>query len=171
MTVAGTTVTLRDVQVRDVTRIGFASYGTLIEASTDRTPFAPTDAQLDLTHGTPRYYVMRIPGRGLVVDRITRHRRVTQALASVGGADRVVAVAPQIGLDDASAEPALADVAAFRIPGDVAVMLHKSTWHAGPLFAGPPRCFFNLELADSNEIDHHTCMLVARYGIALNLLA
>lgn len=167
---AGTTVTIRDLPVRDVSRDGFASYGTLIEASADGTPFGSGDARLDLGQGTPRFYIMRIPWRGFTVDRITRHRRVTQALAAVGGHDWVVAVAPPLGLDDTAAEPALGDIAAFRIPGDVAVMLHKGTWHAGPLFAGPDRSFFNLELADTNEVDHQTCVLAARYGVALNLL-
>lgn len=126
-----TTVALRDVPLHDVTRDAFTPYDTLIEASADCMPFGTADAQLDLPQGRPRYYIMRIPSRGFVVDRITRHRRVTQALASVGGADWVVAVAPPCGLDDVAAEPALADIAAFRIPGDVAVMLHKGTWHAG----------------------------------------
>lgn len=165
-----TDIALRDLPVADITRAGFAPFGTLIEASADGTPFGPDDADLDLGQGTPRYYIMRIPGRGFVIDRITRHRRVTQALASVGGSEWVLAVAPPLGLDDPAAEPALDDIAAFRIPGDVAVMLHKGTWHAGPLFSGPDRGFFNLELSDTNEVDHHTCMLVDRYGTKLKLL-
>lgn len=170
MTVLTPDVARRYLPVRPITAAGFAPFGTLIEASADGTPFGPADARLDLGQGTPRFYVMRIPGRGFLVDRITRHRRVTQALASVGGAEWVLAVAPPHGLDDPAAEPALEEIAAFRIPGEVAVMLHKGTWHAGPLFAGADRSFFNLELADTNEADHHTCVLARRFGTALSLL-
>ena len=40
---------------------------------------------------------------------------------------------------------------------------------AGPLFEGDEQSFFNLELADTNVVDHHTSDLVARYGGALRL--
>ena len=114
---------------------------------------------------------MRIPGRGLTVTRITRHRQVTQALGSAGGRPWVMAVAPPLAIDDPEAEPRIADIHAFDIPGDVAIMLHRGTWHAGPLFAlGEEASFFNLELADTNVTDHHTCDLAARYAVALNLV-
>jgi ureidoglycolate lyase len=74
-------------------------------------------------------------------------------------------------LASTKAEPALDDINAFRIPGDVAVVLHKGSWHAGPLFEGDEQSFFNLELADTNVVDHHTSDLVARYGCALRLRA
>ena len=34
--------------------------------------------------------------------------------------------------------------------------LHVGTWHAGPLFEGPAMAFFNLELSDTNIVDHFT---------------
>ena len=46
---------------------------------------------------------------------------------------------------------------AFCIPPGVFVKLHEGTWHAGPLFTGEQACnFANLELADTNTVDHHT---------------
>jgi hypothetical protein len=50
-------------------------------------------------------------------------------------------------------------------------MLHKGSWHAGPLFTDAQQSFFNLELTDTNQVDHHTCNLVERYGCALRLSA
>ncbi len=67
-------------------------------------------------------------------------------------------------------EPRLEDIKAFRMPGDVAMMLYKGSWHAGPMFEGEEQSFFNLELADTNLVDHHTCQLVERYGAALKLV-
>jgi ureidoglycolate hydrolase len=160
----------RDLAVLELTAESFAPFGTVIPPTEDGVPFGPGDAQLDLSNGTPRFYCMRIPARGLLVKQITRHRRVTQALASSGGKDWWLGVAPPKDLDVADAEPALEDIRAFRIPGDTAVMLFASTWHAGPLFEGEEQSFFNLELADTNVVDHHTCKLTERYAVALKLV-
>jgi ureidoglycolate lyase len=168
-TLEATGANVLDLPILELTPERFAPYGSVIAPMEDGVPFGPHEAQFDLAGGTPRFYAMRIPARGLTVMRITRHRRVTQALASVGGHAWLVAVAPPLGLDQADAEPALADIRAFRIPGDVAIMLHKGSWHAGPLFEGGEQSFFNLELADTNVVDHHTVDLVARYGCALRL--
>ena len=161
---------VRNLPIQAMSAAAFAPFGTLIEPSEDGVQFGAGDSRLDLTQGTPRLYVMKIPGRGRTIDRITRHRRVTQALAAVGGLEWLLAVAPPRQIDVPDARPALADIVAFRVPGDVALMLHKGTWHAGPLFEGEARSFFNLELTDTNEVDHHTCILTDTYGTALRLV-
>ena len=56
------------------------------------------------------------------------------------------------------------DIKAFRIPGDVAIKLHRGSWHAGPFFEDDEINFFNLELADTNEVDHQTCYLDQEFG-------
>lgn len=43
----------------------------------------------------------------------------------------------------------------FRIPHGVFVKLERGTWHAGPLFDGDGMDFYNLELADTNVVDHN----------------
>lgn len=160
----------RDLPVAELTAEAFAPFGTVVPPMEDGVPYGDLDARLDLSQGTPRFYCMRIPGRGLTVRQITRHRHVTQTLASAGGHDWWLAVAPPYDLAVDGAEPALDDIRAFRIPGDTAVTLHVGTWHAGPLFEGGERAFFNLELADTNVTDHHTCKLTSRYGLALVLV-
>jgi ureidoglycolate lyase len=169
---ADTIIGLRDVPIEPLTPESFAAFGTVIPPADDGIPLSAGDAQLDLSQGTPRFYVMRIPGRGFTVTRITRHRKVTQLLASAGGKPWVLGVAPPGAVDDPDAEPDVEDIRAFAIPGDVAIMLHKGTWHAGPLFAeGTRESFFNLELSDTNKVDHQTCDLSTRYGLALKLAA
>jgi ureidoglycolate lyase len=163
--------TLRTLAVEPLSSQGFAPFGTVITPREDSAGFGPEDAKLDLTRGSPRFYAMRLSGRGFIVTRITRHRNVTQVLASVGGRSWRMAVAPPRELERADAEPAIEDIRAFDIPGDVAVMLYKGTWHAGPLFAeGTTQSFFNLELTDTNVADHHSCDLAARYGTALDIV-
>ena len=158
-----------ELPVLELTAERFAPYGSVIAPMEDGVPSGVEDAPLDLSAGTPRFYAMRIPARGLTVTHITRHRRVTQMLASVGGQTWFLAVAPPLAVDDPKAEPALGDISAFRIPGNVGVLLHKGSWHAGPLFEAGEQSFFNLELTDTNVVDHHTSDLVARYGCALRL--
>lgn len=159
----------RQLAIEAITPESFAPFGTVMAPADDGVPFGVDDAELDLTQGTPRFYTMRIPGRGLEVSAITRHRRVTQALASAGGHEWVIAVAPPLDVDVRDAAPAVEDIRAFLVPGDTAIMLATGTWHAGPLFEDDERSFFNLELADTNIVDHHTCDLAGHYGVVLAL--
>jgi ureidoglycolate hydrolase len=161
---------IRDLPALALTPEGFAPYGTVILPADDGTPFGGGDAELVLSGGTPRFYAMRLPNRGLVISRITRHREVTQVLASAGGMPWLLAVAPPPEVDGANAEPALEAIRAFRVPGDVAVMLKRGAWHAGPLFEMAEASFFNLELSDTNVVDHWNCDLVARFGVSLRVV-
>jgi ureidoglycolate lyase len=154
---------IQTLAVQTLTAENFAPFGAVISPKLDGVEFGPDDAQLDLTGGKPRFYCMIVASRGLLVTQIARHRHVTQALASCGGQEWLLAVAPP----GEAEEPALEAIRAFRIPGDVALMLHKGAWRAGPLFAAGERSFFNLELCDTNIVDHHTCKLISRYGVAL----
>lgn len=47
--------------------------------------FDAEDAQLDLSNGTPRFYIMRLPAKeqGLAFTQITHHKEVTQCLGSL----------------------------------------------------------------------------------------
>jgi ureidoglycolate hydrolase len=154
-----------DLVVEPITAEAFLPFGTLIEATEDGKLFGPDEAQLQLSYGIPRFYVMRLHGRPKSFNRITRHLRVTQCLASVGGKPWLLAVAPPNQPDAPDAQPDPASIRAFSIPGNVAVALHRSTWHAGPYFDAPEQDFFNLELADTNQVDHHNCLLDRSFGL------
>jgi ureidoglycolate lyase len=160
-------IVVRDLPVRSITREAFAPFGDLIAPLKDGVPFGPDDAKLDLIGGIPRLYIMRLPRRGLVVRQITRHRRVTQCLAAMGGKSWLMAAAPPEELDRPTAEPALADIVGFLVPGTVAVKLHRGTWHAGPFFEDDEISFLNLELSDTNEADHQNSNLLERFGCVL----
>jgi ureidoglycolate hydrolase len=161
----------RDLVLQPITAEAFQPFGRLLEPMEDGTPLTAGEAMLDLSQGKPRFYVMRLGERPSLVRRITRHRRVTQCLASVGGKPWSIVVAPPLALDDPAAEPRLEDIRGFAVPGDVAIMLARGTWHAGPFFDGPELSFFNLELADTNEVDHHNSHLDRRFGVMLRLVA
>lgn len=163
-------IDIRDLPAMPLTPQDFAPFGTVVAPMRDGIPLGPLDAALQLGTGTPRFYCMRLPNRGLQVRRITRHRQVTQVLASAGGLPWMLAVAPPPDEDAADAEPKLGAIRAFRIPGDVGVMLLRGAWHAGPLFEADEASFFNLELSDTNLTDHWSCDLTQRYGVALQVV-
>jgi len=83
----------------------FAPFGQVIAPGADGAPFGPGDAQLVLSNGTPRLYIMRLSARGLAFDRITRHVRVTQCLAAMGERAWLLAVAPPLAPEDLPAKP------------------------------------------------------------------
>lgn len=50
---------------------------------------------------------------------------------------------------------AVEDIHIFKVPFGVFIKMHAGTWHAGPHFEGLPHMdFYNLELADTNQVDH-----------------
>ena len=154
-----------DLTSAAITAASFAPFGQVIAPSADGASFGPSDAQLVLNNGTPRLYIMRLKQRGLAFDRITRHVRVTQCLAAIGGGEWLLAVAPPLAPDDRAAMPDPASIRAFRISGPVGIKLHRGTWHAGPFFTAPEMDFLNLELADTNEADHVNCHLGRDHGV------
>jgi hypothetical protein len=127
------------------------------------------EAALDLSHGTPRFYLMRLRGGNFTFTGITRHVEVTQCLASVGGAPWFMAVAAGRTGQSAATDPAMDEIAGFEVPGDVALLLYRGTWHAGPYFAAETQAFFNLELATTNVDDHETSRLDQRFGVECHL--
>lgn len=148
-----------------ISAAAFAPFGKLVTPMQDGAPDPEVDQALDLSGGRPRFYIMALAHRDLTITRITRHTQATQVLASVGGGEWLLAVAPP----DAGPTPDPDAIRAFRIPGTVAVLLSRGTWHAGPYFEPAQMSFFNLELDDTNTVDHDTCDLAATFGRAFAL--
>lgn len=145
--------TLKQLPAEWITSENFRPYGQVIFPSQDGKNFDGEDAQLNLENGTPRFYIMRLENRGRKFDKITRHLQCTQCLGSLGGKDWLMAVCPP---QNHLHEPVLAQMAAFRIPGNCFIKLNQGTWHAGPYFDYEVVDFYNLELADTNVVDHFT---------------
>ncbi|KAK3409000.1 hypothetical protein EUGRSUZ_J01124 [Eucalyptus grandis] len=161
---------MREVKLKPIeaTPETFRDFGQVIEASPDGDVFGPKDAQLDLSRGIPRFYIMHLEDRPLKFSDITHHASVTQCLGSIGGHPWYLGVAkPSIAApgevkDEATENlkqsrcghfyvpPALDDVYVFRISGSKFVKLHWGTWHAGPLFRADKMDFYNLELSNTN---------------------
>jgi ureidoglycolate lyase len=164
---AATTPKLRLVElpVHPLEPAAFAPFGQVVAPTFDGKDFDADDAQLELSRGIPRFYIMSLSHRALSFRVITRHLAVTQVLASVGGQPWLIAVAPPQDPDDPAKMPDPAAITAFRVPGTLAIKLHRSTWHAGPFFEAEQVDFFNLELRDTNQTDHFSCQLDRTYGL------
>lgn len=52
--------------------------------------------------------------------------------------------------------PAVEDVCVFKVSGCKFLKLNVGTWHAGPLFLEKAMDFYNLELSNTNVVDHTT---------------
>lgn len=145
--------TVQHLQTEWVTPENFQRYGQAIFASEDGKAFDTEDAQLNLQNGTPRFYIMRLDKRGRKFHKITRHAQCTQCLGSLEGKDWLIAVAPP---NRETEQPAIEEIVAFRIPGNCFIKLEVGTWHAGPYFEHDSVDFYNLELSDTNVVDHFT---------------
>jgi ureidoglycolate hydrolase len=145
-------VLLKQLQAEWITPERFQRYGQAIAPSEDGKPYDETDAQLNLQNGIPRFYIMRLHKRGRKFHKITRHSQCTQCLGSLAGKDWLIAVAPPCQAN----EPEIEKMAVFRIPGHCFIKLEVGTWHAGPYFEHDVVDFYNLELSDTNIVDHFT---------------
>jgi ureidoglycolate hydrolase len=162
-----TAKTIQQLQAEWITPENFRPYGQVISASEDGKSFDAEDAQLNLQNGTPRFYIMRLHKRGRKFNKITRHVQCTQCLGSLAGKDWLIAVAPP---NHETEQPALKDIAAFRIPGDCFIKLEVGTWHAGPYFEHEFVDFYNLELSDTNVVDHFTHSFLESHQIEFEMV-
>jgi ureidoglycolate hydrolase len=157
---------MHSLEAKPITAEAFRPFGQVIQASQDGKQFDREDAQLQLQNGIPRFYIMSLKHRGRVFSKITRHHQCTQCLGALEGKEWLMVVAPP----NSAETPAIADLVAFKIPGNCFIKLEIGTWHAGPYFDGDRVDFYNLELSDTNVIDHDTCDLGAVYGTAFEII-
>jgi len=158
--------TLKSLKAEPITPENFAPFGQVIFPSQDGAAYGSDDAQLKLDEGIPRFYIMRLEAKGRKFHSITRHRRCTQCLGALAGAEWLMGVAPP---GDA-ADPDPETIRAFHIPGNCFIKLHVGTWHAGPLFDAPVVDFYNLELSDTTVVDHQTCNLRSRFHVEFEIV-
>uniref|UniRef100_A0A5B7BCP2 Ureidoglycolate hydrolase n=1 Tax=Davidia involucrata TaxID=16924 RepID=A0A5B7BCP2_DAVIN len=164
----------------------FKEFGQVIEASQDGEEFGPRDAQLDLSRGIPRFYIMHLEDRPLKFSSITHHASVTQCLGSIGGHVWYLGVAKSSNVDLSEMDkkdlnavqsrcghfyvpPGVGDVCVFRIAGPKFLKLNQGTWHAGPLFKADTMDFYNLELSNTNVVDHTTHNFIKKNGVVFLL--
>lgn len=143
-------ITLTKLVAKPITKENFRPFGQLILPSFHGKIFDDNEAQLLLNQGIPRFYIMGLDKRGRKFNKITRHSKCTQCLGSLNGKNWLMAVAPPAP----TFAPKLTEIEAFIIPSNCFIKLEVNTWHAGPYFDHEYVDFYNLELSDTNIIDH-----------------
>jgi ureidoglycolate hydrolase len=161
-----TSVSIKQLSAKWITSENFRSYGQVISASVDGKSFDAEDARLNLQYGIPRFYIMRLHEKGRKFRKITRHVKCTQCLGSLDGKDWLMAVASASDGNELSLE----SIAAFRIPGNCFIKLEVGTWHAGPYFDEDFIDFYNLELSDTNIVDHFSHDLVTSHNLEFEII-
>lgn len=159
-------LSVKQIAAIPITESNFELYGQLITPSPDGKTFDENDAMLNLHNGIPRFYIMRLPHRGRTFDRITRHNLCTQCLGSLNGKEWLMAVCPP----SVTPEPDLERLRAFRIPGNCFIKLEVGTWHAGPYFDDREIDFYNLELSNTNVVDHFTYNFLTKQNIKFEII-
>ena len=159
-------ISTKQLSAQWVTPEDFRSYGQVIFPAVDGKSFGAEDAQLNLQNGIPRFYIMRLHHKGRKFGKITRHIKCTQCLGSLEGKDWVIAGAHP----GDSYKPSLEDMAAFRIPGNCFIKLDVGTWHAGPYFDADFVDFYNLELSNTNVVDHFTFDFVKNHNLEFEIV-
>lgn len=149
-----------------ITQSTFKPYGQLIVPSSDGKLFDSTDAALALDNGIPRFYIMQLHHRGRVFNKITRHNLCTQCLGSLNGHDWFMAVCPP----STTSEPNISQMTVFRIPGTCFIKMEVGTWHAGPYFDHEVVDFYNLELSDTNVVDHFTHNFATKQNLEFEIV-
>lgn len=159
------TYLLKQIPALEITSDRFKPYGQVIVPSEDGKPYGPDDAQLHLQNGVPRFYIMRLRNRGHRFHKITRHQLCTQCLGALEGKNWWLGVAPPTS----APQPDWEAIEVFNIPGNCFIKLEIGTWHAGPYFEHSSVDFYNLELKDTNLVDHDTCNLLEHFGVEFEI--
>lgn len=159
-------LSLKQIPAIPITESNFNPYGELITPSPDGKAFDASDAVLKLDLGTPRFYIMHLEQRGRTFDKITRHNLCTQCLGSLNGKSWLMAVCPP----SVGSTPDLDRLKAFSIPGNCFIKLEVGTWHAGPYFDESAIDFYNLELSDTNVVDHFTYNLATKQNLQFEII-
>ncbi|KAJ6432805.1 hypothetical protein OIU84_019938 [Salix udensis] len=147
-------VNVKVVKPTEATPESFKEYGQVIEASPDGEEFGPKDAQLNLTLGIPRFYIMKLEKRSLKFTAITHHANVTQCLGSIGGGVWYLGVAkPSIveTKENAGSDAVQSKCGHFYVPPAVDKVQTMD--------------FYNLELSNTNVVDHTTHNFKQQDGI------
>jgi ureidoglycolate hydrolase len=150
----------QSIKPQEITKENFTLFGQFILPCDNRKPFSEDDAQLDITRGTPRIYIMELPYKPLEFNKISRHINCSQCLGSSDNQEWYIAVCPA---NNSANIPDLSEIKFFIIPPNSLIKLNPGTWHEGPYFTYPNASFINLEHTDTVANDYFTYHFDEKY--------
>lgn len=133
------THTARRLAVETVTPEAFAPFGQVLSPQgRKRLPINTYGDKLDLyregfqSDQPIEWFIFDGAKRWNGVLFLERHQQLTQTFIPVGGKGFYTVVAPP-GAREENGFPALSELRAFFVPGDVAIQMHRATWHENPM--------------------------------------
>lgn len=131
--------TTRRLPFEIVTPESFAPFGVVLtEAGRERLPINTYGDKLDLyregfeSDQPTEWFIAHFRNRGTGVLFLERHQQLSQTFIPLGGNGFYTVVA-QPGAREENGFPAMEELRAFWVPGDVAIQLHRATWHENPM--------------------------------------
>ena len=127
------------IKAERLTKENFAPFGVVLSPEgRERLPINSYGDKADIfkegfeTDRPTEWLIVRFKDRGNKVLYVERHFHLTQTFIPLGGTDFLMVVAkPDARLENNL--PALSEIHAFIVPGNVAVQIHKGTWHENPI--------------------------------------
>lgn len=133
------THTTRKLKVETVTSEAFQAFGHVLSPDgRTRLPINTYGEKLDLYRNgfesdqPIEWFIFAGRTRWNGVLFLERHQQLTQTFIPVGGKGFYTVVAKP-GCREENGFPALSEMRAFYVPGDVAIQLHRATWHENPM--------------------------------------
>ncbi|MDX2265262.1 MAG: ureidoglycolate lyase [Hyphomicrobiales bacterium] len=133
------THTVRKLKAETITAENFAPFGRVLTAAgRPRLPVNTYGDKFDLyregfeSDQPIEWFIVKGVYRGLGALFVERHMQLTQTFIPVGGRPFFTIVA-RPGAREENGFPALDELRAFFVPGDVAFQLHRGAWHENPL--------------------------------------
>lgn len=131
--------TTRVIPAQTVTPETFKPFGVVLTSEgRQRLPINTYGASFDLyregfeSDQPIEWFIVNGTYRGLDVLFLERHQQLTQTFIPVGGKPFYTIMAPP-GAREENGFPALSELRAFYVPGDVAIQIHRGTWHENPM--------------------------------------
>jgi ureidoglycolate lyase len=130
---------IRTVQAEPLTVEAFAPFGVVLSPQgRTRLPINTYGDRLDIyrepfeSDQPIEWFIVQFWKRDLRALFLERHQEITQTFLPLDGKAFVMVVA-RPNAPEADGLPAMQEMRAFVVPGDVAIQLHRGTWHENPI--------------------------------------
>jgi len=127
------------IRAEKLTKESFAPFGVILSPEgRERLPINAYGDKADIyregfeTDRPMEWLIVHFKERGRQVLYLERHQHLTQTFIPLGGTQFLMVVAKP-NCREENGLPAPDELHAFVVPGDVAVQIHRGTWHENPI--------------------------------------
>jgi ureidoglycolate lyase len=132
-----------------MTRERFAPYGILLDSR--------GSVEIDLGTGAPSLTGATSEHRAFEFQFMARHKRTMQVFSPLASSRSIICVAPPTDRD----APAVEEIVAFLVNGQLPYAYHKGTWHTPPFAVGEWASYLVVDRAGTLDSDYELVDLQA----------